>query len=442
MTDSQFLLIDQNLQNFGGHYWEYDTSLAKYFRARGHKVTLFTHRSASPELMCRDAEIVPWFRLTSADIYRPMLYRIASGWFSHIPRPVLVLIKKLYTGAKKLRHSVRGAAHKNQAVAKLLPFGAECVAAVQYCQAGGFDTLFIQTVHAEELRSLSEALAGISVQNCPRLLVMLRREPEEASMAKLRQALAPIDYLLGKKVFFFSDTPALSDSYQTIFGLNVTTAPIICDVSLIRSRLLAPRRKATRLVYLGGARQEKGFQHLPDLLEVLAQTYPEFHDLEFHFHSYVPPDLVENDVIAAIQVLKTKPKVFLYSQNLSQEAFVDLLMLGDIVLLPYDAARYRRRSSGILMQAMAAGKVAVVPADTWFAESAPAEAVQTFKPDAFAAAVRQVLNNYENKEKAARNYGESLDFSTILGSFYNCLMACDDTHMQPSNAQPVTKMSV
>ncbi len=425
MTSSQFILIDQNLRNFGGHYWEYDTSIAKYFSGYDHKVSVFTHASASTSLICSFADFIPWFSLTSADIYRPALYRHINQRFSKLPRSLLAFMKAVYKGGKFLRRFLTFSKKMHTATPSLktLPFGAECVAAIRRCHAGGNDSVFIQTVHTEELRSLSAALAGIAIEECPRLLVMLRREPEEASMTGLCEALAPLAYLQGKKLFFFADTWALADAYRDQFGLDVKTVPVICDVSLIRQRLTAPKGTAKTLVYLGDARTEKGFQLLPLLLEELAHSYPAFSELEFHFQSYVPPDLYEGEVEAAIRKLQKMSQVFLYDTALSQEAFIDLLMKGDIILLPYDAARYRRRSSGILMQATAAGKVAVVPASTWFAKSVPADAVQSFTPGNLASAVRQVLDRYGGLETAARECGKTFDFQTILGEFYQCLMS-------------------
>ena len=49
---------------------------------------------------------------------------------------------------------------------------------------------------------------------------------------------------------------------------------------------------------------------------------------------------------------------------MSQTQFYGALHQADVILTPYDRAAYRYRSSGVAAQAVAHGKIAVVPAGT------------------------------------------------------------------------------
>ena len=59
--------------------------------------------------------------------------------------------------------------------------------------------------------------------------------------------------------------------------------------------------------------------------------------------------------------------VTLAEGKLSRRDYAELLAAMDIVLVPYSAPGYKRSTSGIFAEALAAGKPVVVPSDTWMA---------------------------------------------------------------------------
>jgi hypothetical protein len=59
------------------------------------------------------------------------------------------------------------------------------------------------------------------------------------------------------------------------------------------------------------------------------------------------------------------PQIDLLADRLDEKEYADQMARADVVLLPYDPAVYRRRTSGIFVEAVVAGKLPVVSAGTW-----------------------------------------------------------------------------
>jgi glycosyltransferase involved in cell wall biosynthesis len=93
----------------------------------------------------------------------------------------------------------------------------------------------------------------------------------------------------------------------------------------------------------------------------------------------------------------------LLEHGLDPAAYQALLADADLLLLPYDAAAYGPRSSGILAEARALGVPAVVPAGCWMeAAAGPGPEVVFHGPADFAAAVERALASLPGLTAALR----------------------------------------
>jgi hypothetical protein len=130
------------------------------------------------------------------------------------------------------------------------------------------------------------------------------------------------------------------------------------------------------LVYLGGARGDKGYDRLPGLVDALAEDYLKTGRARFIIQSNYGISLEEPQMARARRSLAawSANMVELIDQPLDTAAFHTRLFSADIVLLPYRAELHRRRSAGILVQAAMAGIPTIVPAASWLASEAPAGA--------------------------------------------------------------------
>jgi glycosyltransferase involved in cell wall biosynthesis len=135
-----------------------------------------------------------------------------------------------------------------------------------------------------------------------------------------------------------------------------------------------------RLVYLGDAREEKGFELLPAAVRACMED-ASLSSVEFVFQALVSSRYHARMglVIGELERLQA-PNLHLIQSSLSPDAYRALLESADLVLLPYDAATYRSRTSGPFVEAICAGKPVVIPRDSWMsAQLEGSRAGVTFK---------------------------------------------------------------
>ena len=141
-----------------------------------------------------------------------------------------------------------------------------------------------------------------------------------------------------------------------------TSQPIPAESPAIIPPKPANRR---RVVYMGDARDEKGFEFLPTLIKAAKGTAA-FNNVEFVLQAFIssPYHIRMVPVIDELKQL-VSPQLHLITQSLDGDAYHTLLDSADLVLLPYDAATYRSRTSGPFVEAICAGKPVVAPRNSW-----------------------------------------------------------------------------
>ncbi|MBI1778523.1 MAG: glycosyltransferase [Proteobacteria bacterium] len=80
------------------------------------------------------------------------------------------------------------------------------------------------------------------------------------------------------------------------------------------------------------------------------------------------------------------------------EDYVQALLSADVVVLPYDPQTYRNSASAVFVEALAAGKIVIVPEHSWMAKEAARVgaghiAFQGHGPEPIAAALRRALTD-------------------------------------------------
>jgi glycosyltransferase involved in cell wall biosynthesis len=178
-------------------------------------------------------------------------------------------------------------------------------------------------------------------------------------LARLRDAAPGLD------VRFYTDTEELTEQYDFLGVYPFATLPVPVDVSAV------PRTERDPLVigYLGDARDEKGFSHLPKLVEAFAPRRDSAAGVRFLFQSNFNVPGGEPGSRYARSLLRAYGNDFveLAQGPFDSQQYAALLRRMDIVLIPYAGEKYSARSSGILMEALAAGRPVLVPTCTWMA---------------------------------------------------------------------------
>lgn len=223
----------------------------------------------------------------------------------------------------------------------------------------GRSLLLMHTVNHLQLTGL---VAWLDAQPQPRpdVRLILRFQPDflvgaggvrlvEHLYAHALRALAK----KSPKVRMHCDTAAGEDYYSALAGVRVAKLPAAVDFSALDpSPAPVPvDRGASRFLFIGEARREKGFHLLPDAIRLAQQQRPA---LEFIIHvTRANPEIIAQ--------LRSLPRVEVTEGRvLNNAGYFAKLREADAVLLAYEPRNYRLRSTYVLVEALGAGRPVVV----------------------------------------------------------------------------------
>ena len=279
------------------------------------------------------------------------------------------------------------------------------------------DHVFLHTTGYRELRALLDCLTGrLPGEPLPYFHLLLRRDPDllienYRDYAEYFARIAASAYLR-RKILLHTDTDLLSQAFAAVCRAPFATAPIPFEQSLLRAALAArgTRREGDKLtiVYLGDAREEKGYQHLPQALSYLWRDYVEPGRVRFVLQSNFNTPGGEPGILSASQNLAGFLHTILKSEPLQPAEYYEMLAGADIVLIPYSAQRYRYRSSGVLVEAMGAGKPVVTSAGSWMAtQVGPEHAVLFDTPAGLGPAIAAAVDRFDELSAGAAARSEA-----------------------------------
>lgn len=273
------------------------------------------------------------------------------------------------------------------------------------------DHVFLHTTGYRELRALLDCLTGkLPGEPLPYFHLLLRRDPDilidnYRDYAGYFERIAASPYLR-RKILLHTDTHLLSEAFANVCRVPFATAPIPFDQTLLRQSAAARRKRRSgdklTIVYLGDAREEKGYQHLPQALSCLWKDYVEPGRVRFVVQSNFNTPGGEPGILSASQNLAGFPHTTLKSEPLQPAEYYQILADADIVLIPYSAQRYRYRSSGVLVEAMGAGKPVVTSAGSWMATQVTAEHAVLFDtPAGLGPAIAEAIDRFDELSAGA-----------------------------------------
>jgi len=282
------------------------------------------------------------------------------------------------------------------------------------------DHVFLGTAHARELFAIQLVIRQLGRAFAPRFHLEFRHPVFERPPTLEEYDTSPRvfwqrfffelyeDWGPSSRIRLYTDTERLSAEYRWLHKPGFQVLPIPFRNQLLDEAISAQTRSDSRLTlgFFGGARDEKGFHRLAELVNdlnddlissgrvrILAQAT--FIDPGFNPRS---ADLLE-------KWRRRPPKgVTLVGLDgpLSPADYYRLVSETDIALLPYDENRYRNASSGTLAEAIAAGLPVIVPANTWLAEQVDPDAAVLFTDHpSFIQGVRQLVSEYPSYRATA-----------------------------------------
>ena len=212
------------------------------------------------------------------------------------------------------------------------------------------------------------------------------------------------------RLHFHTPTEELAAEWSLVGAAPVSVLPYPIDLPADPDAvpLLRPTAgRRLRIAMLGDARSEKNSQIAPALVNEIAAIRPLRDRLHFAIQtnpgfdprSRREADIAVGQALEAIESIarRTPELVEPLAGPLPSAAYHRQLTAADALLLPYDQRRYRHRCSAVLLEALAAGKVAIVTGGGWMARRLqpalrahvdhlvglhPQAAVETFAVDA------------------------------------------------------------
>lgn len=354
------MVADQSLKGFHGHHYEYSVAVARAVSEAGYEPWILSHtdyRGDVPQgLNWRKVFQQSWTESTRIHL----VWILVWGFLKWIPG-----IGRLFSLKKE-------------------SFGFQLQNAIGELGLGPRDHLFVHTLNFVQL--LEVLFVSARTKNSPSFHLVLRQDPGERGRFGIKSLLLKMIFQIAKRdkgLFFYSDTLGLCRAFHSISNIDFHCLPVLYDQSVVLPDLKSPEGQFV-VTYLGDGRREKGYQHLPAIVE---ETLKASSGVHFHLQSLlVKPASKDQELVLAQQklnLLKEKyPKqIKLLEKSLSPQEYLNLLCSSDLVLLPYEASAYKLRSSGILSQAIGAKKIVVVPEGTTLTEVFPTAVGASYKSE-------------------------------------------------------------
>ncbi len=249
-----------------------------------------------------------------------------------------------------------------------------------------------------------------AVTNGPKVAIILRFERKfyEGTPSSFR-LLEP--FARSGQLIYLTDSRRLAADYEPLTRVPLTVIPIPHTTPASEPRSFAQARRPGPLRFgtLGGARGDKGFEEVLGAIKILVDA-GSTDNLAFVLHAHSPlPESTAKKLEAFRAHLPACAS--LIETTLSAEAYDAALMDLDVLLLPYQRDQYPSRTSGVLAEAMVAGKVCIVTADTWLsdelAEHGAGLECADRSPQALARAILEARDEFETLRRIAAERAES-----------------------------------
>lgn len=374
MPRRQLLIADPSLTDRRGHHYNLTRLAAQSAEEAGFEARWLVSRELNADLAAAHPEAIPAFASSMYDAYKP----------GAAPLPRRGLLQRL------LRP--RPAAPETAAPAPDLALSMleGLLEGIEESGAGPADHLLFHTADGATYRAVGQLLEMRDPASLPIIhlctpydpvgVMPNRKTPEEVA--------APIHKmeergLLGSRVHLYAENDGLASHLSTLWEVVVSPLPlpveeagddIGAEISRFRQEALGVAPDSFVVASLGAARLEKGFNMFPDIIRrtyELAGT-PEFPGTsaeKIHFALHASPQIIGRHpvIAAALEKLEAlgSDRVTLLIEPLSDLGYRTLLEAADAVCLPYNTKDYRVRSSGIVTEALAAGKYLIASSGSY-----------------------------------------------------------------------------
>lgn len=336
------VILDPNLDGPVGHHLTYDLAIAKEALARGQAATIIANRRF-PATEVEGVRVLPHFSATTyATRHADPVTGAADDWrhFNDLLLAELGLLPRSETPPE---------------AAVLAPTVTENHLAGYLGWMKAFDPLEapLFVVHLMFPSGVTLDAAGAPVVE----------EPLRALFYRLAERVAREP---GPEVHLFASGPQHAAEYGALFGRPVPAHPL--PIRPLPEGCAAGREGRV-LLLAGDARADKGIGLLPGLLPALAAAHPD-RTFVVHVNAEAAWGEAKQAAAALAALAGTRANIEVATGRLPPEGYLALLRSVGLAVFPYDPVLYRRKSSGVLWEALSLGIPVVVPAGTWLENEA------------------------------------------------------------------------
>jgi glycosyltransferase involved in cell wall biosynthesis len=371
-------IIDNSLKDFTGHHFEYIRSIASELQTRNISTLVVAHCKA---LRAFD-DFFPVERAFHRSHYEWPCRIRKIGFFVNL----WILNRSFYADLNRtLRHKVT----KDW-------------------------LLFAPNVNHLELFAWAIWLRRIPAKDRPQVRLFMRwsyYQNEDPRVGERFTFVARLAFRALQKlsvVRLVTDSERLADEYSRLSRLPVQVLPVPHTELPVSASLPSA---VPVVVFLGGARSEKGFAVLVEAARLMRNDPVR---LIVQCHRDDPDDTAAAAAHLELEKMEDA-RIRLIREPLDSTAYYQLLESADVVVIPYRSKSYRARTSGILVEALAAGKPVVVTSGTWMADQVAPAKVGVMFEDGDARDLRRAilqltttLNEY--RERAIHHRSQWLSF--------------------------------
>jgi len=297
------------------------------------------------------------------------------------------------------------------------------------------DHVLIHTFGIEQLEELYYFLEKSDRVSLPTYHLLLRRDTDEPLVINAKGMGLKIclqtfydSQLWPNSIRFYTDTEDLVRKHNALSPVQLSQVPIPFRQEKLVNPLTQEIKDFVHIVYLGDARSEKGYQHLPNLIDALWSTYLQSNKVKFTIQSNYNVQGGEVEILAAKLALSQYPesKIKLIDHPMQPDDYYQLLASADIVVLPYNPQNYQR-TSGVLTEALAAGKPVVVPDGSWLAQQVDESRASIYRdPQDLPQAVIRLLENLPTFTQSAQEFSINWRSRQSPDYFLDCLLKPTD----------------
>lgn len=318
------IIVDNSLIDERGHHLALAVTLSRAALAAGIPVVIYAHEKLDASLLPEGVDVRPVFTLSVYELFAGKMINHDMGVEMGV---VLNRIAQEHpAGGRILFHT---------ADAYIYCAVAAWVAAQNELEGAPWD-MHVVTPYEPKLMP-GFALKGVA----------------------LHRSLMALGRMRGGRVgvFFWTETARLAEFYRRAYSM------VTCVLELPTPQWATDPAQAQPLrdgklvmLFLGAAREEKGFLHLPDLAAEIARRPGLGDRIVMRLHCSAPIAGFSATVQSAVTTLRSYPFVETIDGAMELERYAAEMRASDMALLLYHPGNYFARGSGIVMEALCSGK--------------------------------------------------------------------------------------